>query len=207
MIGKDAIGQALDRLPSNWPADWTHFAPDVPLMPNHRARKIDTGLAPPLSDMFKESDAGGELQRILRNLAERNLRRGHRLNIATGQAAAAAINAFDASHGAQMVEIPVLTEADLNVGAAGAALVAGDMLEATPLWYYCLREAELGGGNALGPLGSRIVAETLIGLIVQDDQSYWHRDPKGYGSSAPIKVAGSSIGDFPAMLRAGGLLV
>ncbi|HEX5708087.1 MAG TPA: hypothetical protein VFX96_12370, partial [Pyrinomonadaceae bacterium] len=35
----------------------------------------------------------------------------------------------------------------------------------TPLWYYILKEAELGGGERLGPVGSRIVAETFVGLI------------------------------------------
>src|SRR5260370_38335747 len=41
----------------------------------------------------------------------------------------------------------------------------------TPLWYYLLREAEvLGmrkfrGGECLGPLGSRIVAEVLLGVM------------------------------------------
>ncbi len=36
----------------------------------------------------------------------------------------------------------------------------------TPLWYYILKEAEvLGKGLHLGPVGSRIVAETFVGLI------------------------------------------
>lgn len=45
-----------------------------------------------------------------------------------------------------------------------------------------LKEAEhLGGGNHLGPLGSRIVAETLIGLIDHDPNSYWFA-PTGDGT-------------------------
>jgi hypothetical protein len=35
----------------------------------------------------------------------------------------------------------------------------------TPLWYYILKEAELNGGSRLGRVGSRIVAETLVGVI------------------------------------------
>jgi hypothetical protein len=39
-------------------------------------------------------------------------------------------------------------------------------LERTPLWYYILAEAaELGGGQRLGPVGSTIVAEVLVGLV------------------------------------------
>ncbi|HJZ73668.1 MAG TPA: hypothetical protein VKE51_18130 [Vicinamibacterales bacterium] len=42
----------------------------------------------------------------------------------------------------------------------------------TPLWYYILREADVHcGGNRLGPLGTRIVAEVLIGLVDLDPTS------------------------------------
>lgn len=50
--------------------------------------------------------------------------------------------------------------------------------EKTPLWYYLLREAEaLGlrrfrGGECLGPLGSRIVAEVLLGVLNSDTNYY-----------------------------------
>jgi len=43
----------------------------------------------------------------------------------------------------------------------------------TPLWYYFLKEAEVrGGGERLGPLGGRIVAEVLLGIIDRDPESY-----------------------------------
>lgn len=36
----------------------------------------------------------------------------------------------------------------------------------TPLWYYILREAELrGNGRRLGPLGSRLIGEVIIGAV------------------------------------------
>jgi hypothetical protein len=39
-------------------------------------------------------------------------------------------------------------------------------LERTPLWYYILAEAaSLEGGERLGPVGSTIVAEVLVGLV------------------------------------------
>ena len=55
--------------------------------------------------------------------------------------------------------------------------------EQTPLWYYILREAEvLGirkfrGGECLGPLGSRIVAEVLLGVMNADPNHYLNADP------------------------------
>jgi hypothetical protein len=42
-----------------------------------------------------------------------------------------------------------------------------------PLWFYVLREAELATGGAhMGPVGGRIVAEVLIGLLAGDPLSY-----------------------------------
>ncbi len=43
----------------------------------------------------------------------------------------------------------------------------------TPLWYYILAEAKaMEGGLHLGPVGGRIVTETLIGLLRTDPNSY-----------------------------------
>jgi hypothetical protein len=48
----------------------------------------------------------------------------------------------------------------------------------TPLWYYILREAkEKGGGRRLGPVGGRIVAEVIIGLLAGDPDSFLSVDP------------------------------
>jgi hypothetical protein len=65
-----------------------------------------------------------------------------------------------------------------------------DMLKRTPLWYYILREAEvLGaktevrrnralGGECLGPVGSCLVADVLLGVLNADPESYLVKDPK-----------------------------
>ena len=48
----------------------------------------------------------------------------------------------------------------------------------TPLWYYVLKEAELReDGARLGPVGGRIVAETLIGLLELDPESFLQMQP------------------------------
>jgi hypothetical protein len=45
----------------------------------------------------------------------------------------------------------------------------------TPLWYYILREADAcARGNVLGPVGGRIVADVLVGLIDADAASFRH---------------------------------
>jgi hypothetical protein len=48
-----------------------------------------------------------------------------------------------------------------------------------PLWYYILKEAELPPYNAerLGPVGGRIVAQVLVGLLQRDPNSHLYLDP------------------------------
>ena len=49
----------------------------------------------------------------------------------------------------------------------------------TPLWYYVLKEAELvEDGLRLGPVGGRIVAEVLIGLMQTDPASWLCTEPR-----------------------------
>jgi hypothetical protein len=69
----------------------------------------------------------------------------------------------------------------------------------TPLFYYLLRESELlEGGHRMGPLGSRIVAETICGLLELDDQSILRRaDWKPLiRTASPTVVAVSDIIEY-----------
>ena len=48
----------------------------------------------------------------------------------------------------------------------------------TPLWYYLLKEAEArADGDQLGPAGSRIVGEVLVGIVQRDPESFLSVDP------------------------------
>jgi hypothetical protein len=53
------------------------------------------------------------------------------------------------------------------------------LIGATPLWYYVLCEAQAlpRDGNRLGPVGGRIVAEVLVGVLYGDPLSYLRVDP------------------------------
>jgi hypothetical protein len=44
----------------------------------------------------------------------------------------------------------------------------------TPLWYYILKEAEVAPreGEHLGPVGSYIVADVILGALAADTDSY-----------------------------------
>ena len=68
------------------------------------------------------------------------------------------------------------------------ALEPGDLSEladyphkldrSTPLWYYVLKEAEMmAGGLHLGPVGGRVVAEVIVGLLQTDPGSFVNAQP------------------------------
>jgi hypothetical protein len=120
------------------------------------------------------------IRHLLRDLAQRNLLRGYLLSLPTGQAVAAAMG------------VTPLTPAELKTGNTDAvqiALLEGGFDQNTPLWFYLLKEAELkAAGNSLGELGSRIVAETLIGLIRFDPKSFFHASG-GWDPSKGVKLA------------------
>jgi hypothetical protein len=168
----DALAGEFEKLPSIWIADWTRlydFATDAALpelAPTdgaslNLARIIDTRLADPLSQLPLGSfgGRGSETPDAQRNLAFRNLVRGRMVGLASGQEVAAHI----ASLG---VAVTPLTEADLLNGNGGVDLsglpedLRAELIAVTPLWFYCLREAEMNDGR-LGAVGGRIVAETF----------------------------------------------
>ena len=86
----------------------------------------------------------------------------------------------------------------------------GGFAEETPLWFYVLKEAEIrGGGERLGPLGSLLVADTLVGLAACDPSSFWHEAGSDGGRWHPSDGArpdGVTIESMAAMMRATGQL-
>jgi hypothetical protein len=93
------------------------------------------------------------------------------LRIVTGQAVARALR--KKIQGVRAV--PALTRQQIREGAASEAQVGvlegAGFLERTPLWYYVLTVAAALGGQRLGPVGSTIVAEVLVGLVRRSQNS------------------------------------
>lgn len=150
------------------------------------ARKIDTRLAPTLGNLPNEGNdpPDASFKELLKHLARRNLRRGYQLSLPTGQAMALAFG------------VKPLSPDELGQKGTEAmkqALEQGGFFERTPLWFYVLKEAEVrGGGNRLGEVGSRIVAETIIGVLVEDPESYLSNDP-GWDPSKPVPETGGPL--------------
>ncbi|MBL7258698.1 peroxidase family protein [Paractinoplanes lichenicola] len=176
-------GFSDSNLPFNWVIDWPRFVDKGDGLADHFARPIDTKLAEPLSDMFKEvsgedENAAPEIQAMLKGLAIRNLLRGYHLSLPTGQAVAAKVGARP------------LTTDELQRGNSQEVNDAlQPFLEHTPLWFYILKEAEIRcHGNFLGEVGSRIVAETLIGQLRADPESYLGRY-RGWNPAQGVRLA------------------
>jgi Animal haem peroxidase len=148
--------------------DWSYLF-DVPGgRPAQRAKRIDGTLAASLIELPQAITGEVEVE-AYRSLAGRDLQRGHAYGLPSGQAVARA-----------MGEDP-LSAADTALGAAGWP---GE----TPLWVYVLRESELlGDGERLGPVGGRIVAEVLLGIIDADPASYRSLEP---GWVPPLRARG-----------------
>jgi hypothetical protein len=89
-----------------------------------------------------------------RNLALSDLLRGYKMELPSGQDVARAMGI----HHKKIADKPEL-----------------------PLWYYILQEAKvIQKGLKLGPVGSRIVAEVVVGLLAGDPHSFFNVDPWWY---------------------------
>lgn len=192
-------GPHVTMLPGNWPAEWDRMVNKESQLPDRFARKIDTKISPPLGVLFNEGDGepNVRVRDLLKQLAERNLLRGYLLSLPTGQAVAAELG------------VKVLTQCELEEGSSDQtknALTDGGFFTHTPLWFYILKESEVKAkGRSLGEVGSRIVAETIIGQILNDPGSYLnHKDWNPYkGVRLPDGAPVQSISD---LLRFAGVL-
>jgi hypothetical protein len=130
---------------------------DVPgRLPAQRAKPID-GQLPISLIRLPESITGAVEVSAYRSLAARDLQRGMGTGLPSGEAVARAMGAKP------------LTRHELALG---------DWQDETPLWLYILREAAVrSGGDHLGEVGGRIVAEVVVGIIRTDPESYLTNDP------------------------------
>jgi hypothetical protein len=104
-------------------------------------------------------------------LALRNLQRGREYGLPSGQAVA------------EHLGIPALSNAEIVAAIPRLAILLDPAFEnAAPLWLYCLAESQIiHTGAKLGPVGSRIVAEVIGGLLAADFRSYYRRGWKPAG--------------------------
>jgi Animal haem peroxidase len=170
LIRKTRPDEPANRLPADQVVDWDRFTRTWGGNANF-AENIDTLIS---EDLFDLPAAAMPVFTKMRPppLPEMTLLRGSRIGLPSGQ---------EACRVAGVKSLPV---ARVGFDSEDNKFLRNrGMNERTPLWYYLLREAEtLGrrrfrGGECLGPLGSRIVAEVLLGLLNSDPNHYLNVAP------------------------------
>jgi len=170
-------------IPTDLVMEWKNILPVDAVFPARKPRKIDTRLSLPLTTLPGSVVPPPD---PMVHLAVRNTLRGKQVGLPSGQQVA------------KTMRVNVLANAALGLspdpGWGGEA----------PLWYYILKEAELPPYNAerLGPVGGRIVAEVLVGLLQRDPNSYLYLDA-AWKPAPPIAPATGRFG-FVDLLRYAG---
>jgi hypothetical protein len=143
---------------------------DVPgRPPAQRAKRLDGRLAASLIGLPVQV-TGAVDTAAYHSLAVRDLLRGESTGLPSGEAVAREIGA--------------------------EPLTVDEFRHDTPLWFYILKESErLGGGDRLGPVGGRIVAEVLIGLLRADPASYLSLEPE-WEPNLPARGARFTLADL-----------
>ncbi len=174
--GESLVG--FRAFPSNWAIEWDLFfkmgpAPELGPKRVQPAYKIDTSLVNPLGSLPASVATNPS------SLPQRNLIRGFRMQLPSGQSIARAM-------GLEPIE-----DKHLRVGKATAADhkknplltdISPKFADNAPLWYYILAEALLEFKTNetplhLGPVGGRIVGEVFVGLMLADSHSYLRQLP------------------------------
>ena len=159
-------------------------------------RQFDGTLATPLFMLPAQALPDSNIDENL--LAVRNLHRGKKMGLPSGQQVARLMGVTPLTN-AQLwqshrieVKIPIPTTEPTPFTPPAVANVVQVIREfdvenqdlkqvladpgwngEAPLWFYILKEAEIvGKGRTLGPVGGRIVAEVLVGLLQKDLNSY-----------------------------------
>jgi hypothetical protein len=148
-------------VPRERAVDWTLFFDAPGATSAQRSKKIDGKLVRALIELPVAVTGDCEIEDY-HSLAVRDLQRGQGVGLPSGEAVA------------RHFGVAPLTPEQVGIASTGWH---GE----TPLWFYILREADVcTGGHRLGPVGGRIVAEVLVGLLDADPTSFrrshheWH---------------------------------
>jgi hypothetical protein len=140
-------------VPRERSVDWMLFFDAPGTRSAQRSKKIDGKLVRALIELPIAVTGECEIE-AYHSLAVRDLQRGQGVGLPSGEALA------------RHLGIDPLSAEQVGIASSG-------WYGETPLWYYILREACVcTEGQRLGPVGGRIVAEVLVGLIDADATSF-----------------------------------
>ncbi|HEY0396664.1 MAG TPA: heme peroxidase family protein [Candidatus Elarobacter sp.] len=174
--------------PPSWALDWNKFI-DLDLRdPDDSTRvqlsyKIDTSIVNPLGALPPAVAKDPPL-----SLAQRNLIRGWRMRLPSGQDVARAMGLTPLND--DQIVIGKFTGKAADVLIPINTIAPPAFVKNCPLWTYILAETHQVDvplkttkgvrhfkTRRLGPVGGRIVAETIVGLLAFDSQSFLSQDP------------------------------
>ena len=186
------------EIPREWGIDWRLFfdmgdrRPRVGIDRLQKSYKLDTSIVHALGRLPRPVAHG------IRSLPERNLLRGLRMGLPSGQAVADAM------------DLPRVEDRNLRIGKATEdarahkrnpllATISPAFARNAPLWCYILAEAQQQFRRddtpiRLGPVGGTIVTEVFVGLLAGDSHSFlaqapgWTPDP-AFGHRGKFGIA------------------
>jgi hypothetical protein len=175
--GESLVG--FREFPLNWAIDWGLFfdmgnsAPRLGPTRVQPSYKIDTSLVNPLGSLPPSVAANPA------SLPQRNLVRGWRMQLPSGQMVAQAMGIKPIDD--DRLRVGKATEEDAKTNPR-LIDISPMFQNNAPLWYYVLAEAQqqLKANDTpihLGPVGGRIVGETIVGLMLADSHSYLRQNP------------------------------
>ncbi|NGO54050.1 hypothetical protein [Allomesorhizobium camelthorni] len=202
----------IARLPGDWIADWRRLfgvgmgPGETPIL----AARIGTRLAFPLKNIKQHAlprDTGSKP--FSSNLAVRTLQRGCILELGSAQDVYRGLHSMLSRQ--NRPTFTLLTEDELLEGESPEVRAilterpddgGPKLVDCTPLWFYVLKEAQVRNrGLKLGPLGGRIVMETLHAAVAEARPSIlrppgggqWQPDPRLNPSSPTRYTFGDLI--------------
>ena len=188
------------ELPARLKIQWSKFFNAAGTAPHRSAGAPVRRVAGQPTVLDAHDGAARHRRRHVDLLSQRNLRRGRKMGLPSGQQVAADDGSRAAHQRRAVAEPPDLRahphrrqhggDRRLVVHRPGEFVDENQYLTdlfadpewggEAPLWFYILKEAEIvGPGRELGPVGGRIVAEVLVGLLQKDPNSYLTLSPPG----------------------------
>jgi hypothetical protein len=184
-------------IPSRLKLQWSRFFNAPGANTAKRTRQIDSRLSLPLHHLPSTALPDSNPEALL---PFRNLLRGQRMQLPSGQemarrmgVAPLTVEQLKKRHIVKLNKDtfdPLQPESTTMPYANGYEIAIDDDTEIgpiisrlafngeVPLWFYILKEAELiGKTRTLGPVGGRIVTETLVGMLQRDKTSYLYLNP------------------------------
>jgi Animal haem peroxidase/TAT (twin-arginine translocation) pathway signal sequence len=190
-------------LPARLRIQWSKFfnMPGATALTARPVRQFDASLSDALFKLPLTVQPDTDSSSLL---AQRNLLRGRKMGLPSGQQVARLMgvtpltNAELSQNHRIEIEWPIVGNKVMvkrrfieENPTLSDTLAKPELDGEAPLWFYILKEAEIvGRGETLGPVGGRIVAEVLVGLLQKDPNSYLYLNPSWKPASPVTPVRG-----------------